>query len=121
MLIRHEAIFIPPGSTTSKLQNPLQVPWKFTLLNETKLRENATNNPGQRCTCSKHGLSLAGMSASGDLGQQILKTMLRRYEAPGGAVALPLSKRVAGLLSMVFCAKVTKPPGAGVHGNGNHA
>ena len=45
MLIRHEAIFTPPGSTTSKLQNPLQVPWKFTLLNETKLRENATNNP----------------------------------------------------------------------------
>ena len=37
------------------------------VLNETKLRENATNNPGQRCTCSKHGLSLAGMSAPGDL------------------------------------------------------
>ena len=109
MLIRHEAIFIPPGSTTSKLQNPLQVPWKFTLLNETKLRENATNNPGQRCTCSKHGLSLAGMSVPGDLGQQILKTMLRRYEALGGAVALPLSKRVAGLLSMVFYAKAGNP------------
>ena len=54
------------------------------ILNETKLRENATNNPGQRCICSKHGLSLAGMSAPGDLGQQILKTMLRRYEALGG-------------------------------------
>ena len=49
------------------------------------------------------------MSASGDLGQQILKTMLRRYEALGGAVALPLSKRVAGLLSMVFYAKATNP------------
>ena len=38
-----------------------------------------------------------------------MKTMLRRYEAPGGAVALPLSKRVAGLLSMVFCAKAANP------------
>jgi len=54
------------------------------VLNETKLRENATNNPGQRCICSKHGLSLAGMSVPGGLGQQILKTMLRRYEALGG-------------------------------------
>ena len=45
------------------------------------------------------------MSVPGDLGQQILKTMLRRYEALGRAVALPLSKRVAHLLSMVFCAK----------------
>ena len=79
------------------------------ILNETKLRENATNNPGQRCICSKHGLSLVGISAPGDLGQQILKTMLRRYEALGGAVALPLSKRVAGLLSMVFYAKATNP------------
>ena len=50
-----------------------------------------------------------GISIPGDLGQQILKTMLRRYEAPGGAVALPLSKRVAGLLSMVFYAKATNP------------
>ena len=79
------------------------------VLNETKLRENATNNPGQRCTCSKHGLSLAGMSAPGDLGQQILKTMLRRYEALDGAVALSLSKRGAHLLSMVFCAKAANP------------
>ena len=79
------------------------------VLNETKLRENATNNPGQRCICSKHGLSLVGISAPGDLGQQILKTMLRRYEALGGAVALPLSKRGAGLLSMVFYAKATNP------------
>ena len=54
------------------------------VLNETKLRENATNNPGQCCICSKHGLSLVGISAPGDLGQQILKTMLRRYEALGG-------------------------------------
>ena len=46
VLIRHEAIFIPPGSTTPKLQNPLQVPWKFTLLNETKLRGNATTTQG---------------------------------------------------------------------------
>ena len=45
-----------------------------------------------RCECahglcrrsSKHGLSLVGISAPGDLGQQILKTMLRRYEALGG-------------------------------------
>lgn len=79
------------------------------VLNETKLRENATNNPGQHCVCSKHGLSLVGISAPGDLGQQILKTMLRRYEALGGAVALPLSKRGAGLLSMVFCAKAANP------------
>ncbi len=50
-----------------------------------------------------------GISAPGDLGQQILKTMLRRYEALGGAVALPLSKRVAGLLSMVFYAKAANP------------
>ena len=49
------------------------------------------------------------MSAPGDLGQQILKTMLRRYEALDGTVALPLSKRGAGLLSMVFCAKAGNP------------
>ena len=49
------------------------------------------------------------MSAPGDLGQQILKTMIRRYEAPGGAVALPLSRRVASLLSMVFYAKAATP------------
>ncbi len=30
------------------------------VLNETKLRENATNNPGQRCTCSKHGVLCKG-------------------------------------------------------------
>jgi len=35
--------------------------------------------------------------------------MLRRYEALDGAVALPLSKRVAGLLSMVFCTKAANP------------
>ena len=88
------------------------------VLNETKLRENATNNLGRRCTCSKHGLSLVGISAPGDLGWQILKTMLRRYEALDEAVALPLSKRVTGLLSMVFCVKATNLPGAGVHRNG---
>ena len=44
-----------------------------------------------------------------NLGWQILKTMLRRYEALGGAAALSLSKRVAGLLSMVFYAKATNP------------
>ena len=38
-----------------------------------------------------------------------MKTMLRRYEALGGAVALPFSKRAAGLLSMVFYAKATNP------------
>ena len=51
----------------------------------------------------------AGMSAPGDLGWQILKTMLRRYEALDGAVVLPLSKRVAHLLSMVFYAKAANP------------
>ena len=35
--------------------------------------------------------------------------MLRRYEAPDEAVALPLSKRVAHLLSMVFYAKAANP------------
>jgi len=49
------------------------------------------------------------MSAPGDLGWQILKTMLRRYEALDGAVVLPLSKRVAHLLSMVFYAKAANP------------
>ena len=73
------------------------------------------------CTCSKHGLSLVGISAPGDLGQQILKTMLRRYEAPGGAVALPLSKRVAGLLSMVFSAKATNPQELASMETGNQA
>ena len=34
-----------------------------------------------------------------------MKTMLRRYEALDGAAA----KRVAGLLSMVFCAKAANP------------
>ena len=38
-----------------------------------------------------------------------MKTMLRRYEALGGTVMLPLSKRVAHLLSMVFYAKATNP------------
>ena len=123
------------------------MPWKFTLLNETRLRGNATATQGgaayvlsmvstlRACqfqgiwdgktqtpclACmlhtapwgsrlDKHGLSLAGMSVPGGLGQQILKTMLRRYEALGGAVALPLSKRGAGLLSMVFCAKTANP------------
>ena len=60
MLRRYEAIFIPPGSTTPKLQKPLQVLWKSTLLRKTKLRENATNNPRRRCTCSKHGFHPGG-------------------------------------------------------------
>ena len=94
MLIRHEAIFIPPGSTTSKLQNPLQVPWKFTLLNETKLRENATNNPGRRCICSKHGFHPEGMSVLGDLGRQDSNTMLSMYAAHGTSMA-------AGYISIV--------------------
>ena len=51
----------------------------------------------------------AGTLVPGGLGQQILKTMLRRYEALGVSVVLPLSKRVASLLSMVFCAKATNP------------
>ena len=38
-----------------------------------------------------------------------MKTMLRRYEALDGAVALPLSKKVASLLSMVFSTKAANP------------
>ena len=57
----------------------------------------------------KHGFRSRHAPAPGGLGQQILKTMLRRYEALGGAVALPLSKRGAGLLSMVFYTKATNP------------
>ena len=49
------------------------------------------------------------MSVPGGLGQRILKTMLRRYEALDGAVVLPLSRRVAHLLSMVFYAKAANP------------
>ena len=79
------------------------------VLNETKLRENATNNPEQRCICSKHGFHPERVPAPRRLGWQILKTMLRRYEALDGAVALPLSRRVAHLLSMVFYAKAANP------------
>ena len=50
-----------------------------------------------------------------------MKTMLRRYEALGGAVALPLSKRGAGLLSMVFYAKATNPQGLVATEMENHA
>lgn len=57
----------------------------------------------------KHGLSRTGTLVPGGLEQQILKTMLRRYEALGVSVVLPPSKRVAGLLSMVFHAKVANP------------
>jgi len=70
-------------NTTPKPQNPLQVPWKFTLLNKTKLRENATNNPGRRCTCSKHGLSHAATLASGDSGRNSSNTMLSMYATRG--------------------------------------
>jgi len=57
MLIRHETIFIPPGSTTPKPQNPLQVPWKFTLLNETKLRGNVTATQSS----AAHALSMVSI------------------------------------------------------------
>ena len=53
------------------------------VLNETKLRENATNNPGQRCICSKHGFHPEGMSVPGDLGWQDSNTMLSMYAAYG--------------------------------------
>ena len=53
------------------------------VLNETKLRENATNNPGQRCICSKHGFHPEGMSVPGDLGRQDSNTMLSMYAAYG--------------------------------------
>ena len=51
----------------------------------------------------------AGTLVPGGLGQQILKTMLRRYEALGVSVVLPPSKRIASLLSMVFHAKAANP------------
>ena len=57
----------------------------------------------------KHGLSRTGTLVPGGLEQRILKTMLRRYEALGVSVVLPPSKRVASLLSMVFCAKAANP------------
>ena len=82
MLIRHETIFIPPGSTTSKPQTPSRCPGSSPFYTKTKLRENATNNPEQRCICSKHGFHPERVPAPGGLGWQILKTMLIRYEAP---------------------------------------
>lgn len=50
-----------------------------------------------------------------------MKTMLRRYEALGGSVVLPLSKRVASLLSMVFCVKAANPQELVVIEMGNQA
>ena len=38
------------------------------VLNETKLRENATNNPGRRCICSKHGFHPGGHVSSWGFG-----------------------------------------------------
>ena len=38
------------------------------VLNETKLRENATNNPRQRCICSKHGFHPGGHVSSWGFG-----------------------------------------------------
>jgi len=61
------------------------------------------------------------MSVPGDLGQQILKTMLRRYEALGESVVLPLSKRITSLLSMVFYAKAANPQELVVIKMGNQA
>ena len=82
MRIRHETIFIPPGNTTSKPQTPSRCPGSSPFYTKTKLRENATNNPEQRCICSKHGFHPERVPAPGGLGWQILKTMLIRYEAP---------------------------------------
>ena len=81
MLIRHETIFIPPGSTTSKPQTPSRCPGSSPFYTKTKLRENATNNPEQRCICSKHGFHPERVPAPRRLGWQILKTMLIRYDA----------------------------------------
>ena len=50
-----------------------------------------------------------------------MKTMLRRYEALGGSVVLPLSKRVTSLLSMVFYAKAANPQELVVIEMGNQA
>ena len=83
MLIRHETIFIPPGSTTSKPQTPSRCPGSSPFYTKTKLRENTTNNPEQRCICSKHGLSLASTLAPGDSGRQPSNTMLSRCATRG--------------------------------------
>ena len=50
-----------------------------------------------------------------------MKTMLRRYEALGGSVVLPLSKRIASLLIMVFYAKAANPQELAVIEMGNQA
>ena len=50
-----------------------------------------------------------------------MKTMLRRYGALGASVVLPPSKRVAGLLSMVFHAKAANPQELVAIEMGNHA
>lgn len=80
MLIRHEALSIPFGGASAKLQNRLSMSQRIRCLNETKLRKSAADNLRWSCTCSKHGLSLAGALAPGNLEQWIRKTMLVKCE-----------------------------------------
>ena len=76
MLIRHEALSIPFGGASAKPQNRLSMSQRIRCLNETKLRKSAADNLRWSCTCSKHGLSLAGALAPGNLEQWIRKIML---------------------------------------------
>ena len=69
----------------------------------------------------KHGLSLAGTLVPGGLGQQILKTMLRRYEALGGVCGVTAFKEGRTFAKHGVLCKGDKPPGAGGHRNGNQA
>ena len=59
------------------------MPQRIRFLNETKLGKSAADNLRWSCTCSKHGLSLAGALAPGDLEQWIRKTMLSGCAAYG--------------------------------------
>ena len=63
----------------------------------------------------KHGLSLAGTLVPGGLGQQILKTMLRRYEALGGVCGVTAFKEGRKFAKHGVLCKGDKPPGAGGH------
>ena len=80
MLIRHEALAIPFDGASAKPQNRLSMSQGIRCLNETKLRKSAADNLRWSCTCSKHGLSLAGALAPGNLEQWIRKTMLIKCE-----------------------------------------
>ena len=63
----------------------------------------------------KYGLSLAGTLVPGGLGQQILKTMLRRYEALGGVCGVTAFKEDRKFAKHGVSCKGGKPPGAGGH------